>query len=492
MSSAPDPVVLGPGHPRPRQHPLKETGRRKGATLASQPGGSLPEILRPCFRVEIRPGCLGRTPIGRPEPIDTHDRDQAEEDNDPPAPPDTSALRGPCRPAPLRPGASRTTRLLRRRSPDPTVEFGPHRGSRRRPVGRVLGQHEAKEVVEIASQSGEELAGRNVPPPGPPPDEHLVEKDPHRVEVASGIDRLRIPSLFGGEVGRRIESRRRIGRGPWSGPGWGGESRHPEIGDLDPSPLIEQDVGRLDIPVDDAGIVSHLERGENRPHDLDRSRNRQPPAAQEGLDRGRCSRPRTHPLHDQVVDLTLPASIEQRHDVRMIEESEELRLSLEPIGGRPSPREIASQDLDRDLRLGAPIAGQIDGSHPSSTEDPLQAIGAEIPAHEGTLPRLGQARTLSVAFVLESHLTGAKGAKPRGVRLDRPETKGATTPGTGDGSRGRNIDFRNRHRRVRREAEWTGPDPDLEWERFASRGGPWKRPRKRGALSRISASKYRL
>ena len=92
--------------------------------------------------------------------------------------------------------------------------------------------------------------------------EHLIERDAERIEVAAGVDRaVHPPGLFGRHVGQRAgDDLRRLGRLTLA---------RQTRGDAEPGKprpsvrAVHQDIGRLDVLVDEAALVRLAERGDN-------------------------------------------------------------------------------------------------------------------------------------------------------------------------------------------------------------------------------------
>ncbi len=126
----------------------------------------------------------------------------------------------------------------------------------RRPVGRVLRQCSSHDRAERFSQRREVGLGRQVlhqhlgggfPLERHPAGDHLVEDDPHRVDV----DRLVV--LTGGDLRRHVVA----GADVLGHPGVVAMVERlgePVIADLD-DPVLEEQVGRLQVSVDDAVVV---------------------------------------------------------------------------------------------------------------------------------------------------------------------------------------------------------------------------------------------
>ena len=89
--------------------------------------------------------------------------------------------------------------------------------------------------------------------------EHLIERDAERIEVAARVDRaVHPPGLFGRHIGERAgDDLGRLGRLTLArqtrGDAEPGEPR-PSVG------AVHQDIGRLDVLVDEAALVRLAER----------------------------------------------------------------------------------------------------------------------------------------------------------------------------------------------------------------------------------------
>ncbi len=120
--------------------------------------------------------------------------------------------------------------------------------------------------------------------------------------------------------------------------------------------------------MDDALVV----RGAQRAADLQRDparllgRNRSFP--QNAL----VQRPAAQQLHaDQRPPLVL-VQIEDAHDPGMLEGAGDGHLAAEPLAGRPVPREVRVQQLDRDLGVRAPVGRREHLCQPAGAEPPAR------------------------------------------------------------------------------------------------------------------------
>ena len=118
----------------------------------------------------------------------------------------------------------------------------------------------------------------------------------------------------------------------------------PEVGEVRVAVLVEQDVRRLDVAVDDALPVGIRERA----GDL-----RQQPGGRLEVPRAALERPlqraSAQPAHHEVRALRISPVVVERNEVRMLELGDESRLRLEPAHERGLVDQLGADHLDRDL-----------------------------------------------------------------------------------------------------------------------------------------------
>ena len=117
---------------------------------------------------------------------------------------------------------------------------------------------------------------RRVPGKGNRAGEHLIEDDPHRVDVGALVDR-RAARLFRREVLRGADDRADLRHLARAGAG------DPEVGHLQPPVRVDDDVVRLDVAVDDAVSVGEAERGQHLARVVDRDPDRRRASADDQL-----------------------------------------------------------------------------------------------------------------------------------------------------------------------------------------------------------------
>ena len=118
----------------------------------------------------------------------------------------------------------------------------------------------------VAAQARQRHRHRRVPVPRWPSAQRLVEHEPEGVHVGAGIHRPAL-DLLGRQVLGGAEDQARPGELAGVGAGLVERLGHAEVGDERPGRAVdqvvlgEQDVGRLDVAVDDADVVGVAQRG---------------------------------------------------------------------------------------------------------------------------------------------------------------------------------------------------------------------------------------
>ncbi len=193
---------------------------------------------------------------------------------------------------------------------------------------------------------------------GQSPGEQPVDNEAEGIDVGRGRGRF-ATHLFGRDVCGGAENRSGVGQRvcPLN-------PRDAEIGDLRTSLRIEQDVARLQIPVNDAMLVCMGEPSGDIARDPSNLIVGDGDTVRESLfERTSCE-----VLEDHVPPLLVP-EVEELDDVRMSERRDGARLSLEAgsIG-------IRRQQLDDDTPAQGLIERQPDLGHRGRAEHFLQAV----------------------------------------------------------------------------------------------------------------------
>jgi hypothetical protein len=212
-----------------------------------------------------------------------------------------------------------------------------------------------------------------------PAREHLVEDGAERIEIGLGSDLVvRAEHLFGRHVARRPQDLARLrARRPLARNDGLGDA---EVEKLDAKGRASQheDVGRLEIAVDDSAPVREIERRRHLREVLADFLDRKPPFL---LHRAREIGP-LQALHHVVRALVELAEVEDVDDVRMLEAGCRARLAEEARRHVGRAREGAAQEFHRDLLAERRVLGLEHGAHAPLPE---QAADDEIPhtlAHE--------------------------------------------------------------------------------------------------------------
>ena len=142
-----------------------------------------------------------------------------------------------------------------------------------------------------------------------------------------------------------------------------GQLRDAEVGDLDLVGVVEDQVGRLDVAVDDAPRVRVVERRGHLAHEADHLLRLEARALGEHLRDGLA----VDELHGEVGQPALLAQVEERDDPRVGERAGDLRLVVEALdegavlGARA--RDVEADGLDRERPLDQGVEGLVDGPH---------------------------------------------------------------------------------------------------------------------------------
>ena len=191
--------------------------------------------------------------------------------------------------------------------------------------------------------------------------EHLEAAHPEREDVAPPVE-LVAHGLLGRHVGRRAE------QGAGLGQVGVGELRDPEVGDLDPVFLVQDQVLRLDVAVDDALAVGVVDRRGDLAGQADDLLRLEPVA---GFDEGGHGLA-VHELHGQVGDALLFADVEEGDDVRVGEGAGDPGLVVEAVDEGPVlralSRRVEPDGLDGEIPLDERVIGLVDRAHRPESE----------------------------------------------------------------------------------------------------------------------------
>ena len=211
-----------------------------------------------------------------------------------------------------------------------------------------------------------------------PAGEHLEDDTAQRPDVGAPVHAL-ATRLLGAHVGGAAENdarlrrrRRRHGRRHRercrgsvrsSHIAWFSQLGETEVQHLHTAIGAELDVGRLQVPVNDAAVVGGFKRLRN----LARDRQRLVKGHRSLLDAIR-ERGAFDELHDERPGRTSLLEAVDLGDVRMVERCEQLGLALEPRQPLRIAGESIEQDFDCHLAIQAGVARAVDLAHPAGAE----------------------------------------------------------------------------------------------------------------------------
>ena len=136
----------------------------------------------------------------------------------------------------------------------------------------------------------------------------------------------------------------------------------------------DQQVRRLQVTVDDAVIVGHLERSGDRQRGGDGFPPGKPPAGPQDLFEALA----THQFHREIGLAVLLAEREQLHDPGMPEALEGVNLRGEPLSQAAVVGEVRREHLHGHRRSGAGVGRLVHGSHAATAEPRAECIGAHL------------------------------------------------------------------------------------------------------------------
>ena len=148
--------------------------------------------------------------------------------------------------------------------------------------------------------------------------------------------------------------------------------REPEVEHLGLAVLGHEDVGRRDVPVDDALGMGGDERIGHLGADPEHVRHRELPALHQLPERAALEQ-----LHDQVGLAVLLADVVDGADVRMTQPRGRAGLALEPLAALRVVGEIPGQHLERDRAVEPRVARPVDLPHPACAQRSGDSVGAE-------------------------------------------------------------------------------------------------------------------
>ncbi len=143
-----------------------------------------------------------------------------------------------------------------------------------------------------------------------------------------------------------------------------------EVRQLDPALRRHQHVARLDVAVDEAGLVGVRQRGGHRPSDDERLVDAQATRLVEQ----RPQRPPRHELHDDGGPPGLLDRVVDADDVRVVEAGGGDGLPAEPLDHDRVVGQRRLQQLDRDLTIEDRVGRHPHLAHAAVSQSPVEAV----------------------------------------------------------------------------------------------------------------------
>ena len=196
---------------------------------------------------------------------------------------------------------------------------------------------------------------------------HLVQDGAEREEVGAGVE-VFATNLFRRHVRQRAHNRTGIGQVLLSRSCGHRQSiqrrpRQPEIEQLCVTAIGHEDVGRLDVAVNDSLGVGGFERIGELHAEFEDSIRRQRADGDELLQRGTLQQ-----LHRHEMAAGVLPDVVDRADVWMIQRRGGAGLALEPFDSAGIPRQFFGEEFQRDGASEPRVFGQVDHSHATLTQ----------------------------------------------------------------------------------------------------------------------------
>ena len=191
-----------------------------------------------------------------------------------------------------------------------------------------------------------------------------------------------------------------------------GEAGEPQVQDLDDPRAVDQQVRRLDVPVDQAGLVGVPEPPRRLLDVMGRPERVHRPVDGDVI-------LQVDPVdvrHHEEMQRAVLVDVVRRDDVRVVQLGDGPRLAAESLqrGGFAAPAGPRRQDLQRDGTPHDPVLAEVDAGHPAGPE-PLQHL--VLPADEEVALLAGQ-ELLGLVVGQQAVADHQLGQLPRRARPD--------------------------------------------------------------------------
>ena len=248
---------------------------------------------------------------------------------------------------------------------------------------RPLLQRSANDLVERRRHPGHELRGLGrrgvqvrpqtrlvgLPRVGGLPGQREVQHASERVDVGAPVDGLAADLLGRHEVHRPDPA---AGRGQ---PAFGERvAREAEVAEVDLVVGAEQDVGGLDVAVDEPGIVRGVERVGHMGHDRRRVLRRERPGGGDPL----AQIVAVDEPHGDVRPSVALAVVVDRDDVGVLDRRRGTRLAQEALANAWIAEQPGRDDLQRDGTVETQLRGLVDDAHTAATGDAFHPVTGEL------------------------------------------------------------------------------------------------------------------
>lgn len=199
---------------------------------------------------------------------------------------------------------------------------------------------------------------------GSRPGQHLKEGDPHRVDIGTSVERLG-KDLFGGHIQEGADGHTDLGLALAAD-----DLGDPEVCEFDDAIFADEEIGRLEVAVDDAAFVGVLEAHERLQGDGDGFFKREAFLT-------------THPLfgifafnelHDQIEVTVFFEGVLPLDDIGMFEAGEDAGFREEAFTDLGVFGMLLVEHLDGDGLLGHLMETEEDGTHSTGTEFALDDV----------------------------------------------------------------------------------------------------------------------
>ena len=151
-----------------------------------------------------------------------------------------------------------------------------------------------------------------------------------------------------------------------------GCTRDPEVDHPHVPVPVDEDVGRLDVAMDDAALVGGLQRTGHVDDDAERDVERQTAVALEDA----LQILPVDELHDDEVDALVRAGVVDRRDIRVVKRGRGTSLLAEPRNELGIGCEAGTEDLHRHAAIEEVVVCPVHERHAALTEQLNQAVAA--------------------------------------------------------------------------------------------------------------------